>query len=85
MSATHELTANPQAGDYMLVHTGSSPSVLRSNGDGTAKTVSASDSTIDEARSRMLTFASHDQTAAWESVGTQVYKLLESFRPNTEE
>jgi hypothetical protein len=75
------LTSHLTIGDYILLQTGATWTIKRSHGDGTANTVSASDEVEDHARNKILDLAAADRTTAWQLVGPDVFRQIQSYRP----
>jgi hypothetical protein len=76
------LTANPPDGDFILSPTGYSWNVRRSLGNGSVQSIAAGERKKAIALASMISRAEADQTDAWETVGTGVFRLLRRFRPS---
>ena len=72
--------AEPVDGDYVLSSTGYSWSVRRSNGDGTAQSISEGERDKAVARAQVISRADTDKTDAWQKTSPGEFWLLKAFR-----
>ena len=79
--ARQTLTRQPPPGDYVLGTTGFSWSVRRSDGHGSAHSISEGARDRKTALAKLLVLAEADHADAWETVGDGVFWRLRQFRP----
>jgi hypothetical protein len=73
-------TANPPRGDYFLSPTGLTWGVRRTNGNGSAMSISNGERDKKRALATLLSLAEGDKTDAWETVGTGSFWLIKRYR-----
>ena len=76
-------TAAPPAGDYFLSTTGLTWNVDRTSADGIVLRVVAGERSKKSALARLLELAEGAGADAWETFGTDTYRLIKRFRVAT--
>lgn len=73
-------TAHPPRGDYILSPTGLTWGVRRTNGNGSAASISAGERDRKTALATLFSLAEADQADAWETAGTDSFRLVKRSR-----
>ena len=76
-------TARPPDGDYILSSTGFTWGIGRSNVDGSLLQMFAGERQKNVALATLLMLADRDGADAWETVGTDSYRLVKRYRSET--